>query len=62
MHLMRKIRLEMPPQICYIETTRGTTAHKGLTRIRIEKPPVPVKYQGGFSYVLLLTKRKNERK
>ena len=48
--------------ICYIRITKGTTAHKGLTRVRIEKPPVPVKYQGGFSYVLLLTKRKNERK
>ena len=48
--------------ICYIRIIKGTTAHKGLTRIRIEKPPVPVKYQGGFSYVLLLTKRKYERK
>lgn len=37
--------------ICYIRITKGTTAHKGLTRIRIEKPTVPVKYQGGFSYM-----------
>ena len=42
---------------------KGTTAHKGLTDYQNSKATLNrPKYQGGFCYVRLLTKRKNECK
>ena len=55
--------LKKSPQHVIVIIEKGATAHKGLTdyengKATLNRP----KYQGGFCYVKLLTKRKNECK
>ena len=58
---MKKL-LEHCQRMCYIINIK-TTAHKGLTSIKDSIATLNrSKYKGGFCYVRLLTKRKNERK